>query len=366
MDVTQNIFKHYITKKDYDGGITRGELDNSECSTSLWKLSSNENILGPSPLAQKAILENISNIHEYGFRDDKDLKNSICSAISYLNPENIVTANSGIEVLELITRAFLEPGLECIISSPTFIAYHNMIQNEGGITIDIPLNPVDYTLDIEGILKSISNKTRLIFLTNPNNPTGTYTDRENIDKLIYSLPDHVVIVYDEVYYHFAEASDFPRAIEYIQKGKNVIGIHSFSKAYGLAGIRLGYGISNEEIISYLNNTKRPFMINTLSMVAGIQALKDVSHLNKTLNLIKKEKQWLYNKFNALGIKYWQSQTNFIFIEPKIELVKFINTMFHHGVMVRPCAKFGAPKGARITIGTREANKAVVAALSTIY
>lgn len=366
MKVLDSIFKPYIIKKDYDGGITRSEITSPADDITVWKLSSNENILGPSPLAQKAILDNISNLHEYGFRDDHDLKEAICETVTYLRPENIVTANSGIEVLELISRAFIQPGSECIISSPTFIAYKNMIENEGGITIDIPLIPKDYTIDVEGILAAVNSKTRLVFLTNPNNPTGTYTDKETIDYLIDSLPDDIAIVYDEVYYHFVDALDFPRAIDYIKKEKTLIGVHSFSKAYGLAGIRLGYGISSPEISAYLNNIKRPFMINNLSMVAGIHALKDVDHLNKTVSLIKTEKQWLYNKFDTLGIKYWPSQTNFIFFKPKIDLNTFINKMLLLGIMIRPCQKFGAPNGARITIGTREANTAFVHALETIY
>ena len=366
MKVLDCIFKPYIIKKDYDGGITRSEITSPVDDITVWKLSSNENILGPSPLAQQAILDNISNLHEYGFRDDHSLKEAICETVTYLRPENIVTANSGIEVLELISRAFIEPGAECIISSPTFIAYKNMIENEGGITIDVPLIPKDYTIDVEGILAAVNSKTRLLFLTNPNNPTGTYTNKKTIDYLIGSLPDDIVIVYDEVYYHFVDAFDFPRAIDYIKKEKTLIGVHSFSKAYGLAGIRLGYGISTPEISAYLNNIKRPFMINNLSMVAGISALKDIDHLNKTVSLIKTEKQWLYNKLNTLGIKYWPSQTNFIFFKPKIDLNTFINKMLQQGIMIRPCQKFGAPNGARVTIGTREANTAFVHALETIY
>jgi histidinol-phosphate aminotransferase len=215
-------------------------------------------------------------------------------------------------------------------------------------------------------LEGLNDNTRMLFLTNPNNPTGTYTNRENIDYLMNNLPEDIVVVYDEVYYHFVDADDFPRAIDYIEKGKTLIGIHSFSKAYGLAGIRLGYGISNPEISAYLNNIKRPFMINSLSMVAGIHALKDVDHLNKTVTLIKSEKQWLCDKFEILGIKYWPSHTNFIFFEPKIDLDLFINKMLHQGIMIRPCQKFGAPNGARVTIGTREANTALVKALETIY
>ncbi len=361
-----SIFKNYIKTKDYAGGITREEIKCSANIKQVWKLSSNENILGPSPLAQKAINNSLENVHEYDFRDDNLLKETICSVYKNLTPKNIVTANGGVEVLELITRAFLSPGLECIISHPTFVAYESMIEKEGCKVVNIPLKSKDYTIDIDVILKSITKKTRLIFITNPNNPTGTYTSKKNIDLLINKLPDNVMVVYDEVYFHFADAADFPRAFDYIKENKNVIGINSFSKAYGLAGIRLGYSISTPKIISYLENIKRPFMINTLSMVAGINALKDKNHLVKTIDLIRIEKQWLYKEFKKLDVKYWPSQTNFIFIEPKIELNIFVNKILAQGIMIRPCDKFGAPNGARITIGNRAANIALTQAIANVY
>lgn len=365
MDI-DTIFKAHIKEKDYSGGITRGEIKLDFAEDKICKMSSNENVLGPSPLAIQAISKNLKSLHEYNFRNDSLLKKAICENYKYLTPENIVSANSGIEVLELITRAFLSPGLECIISNPTFIAYESMIENEGSKVINVPLNSENYTIDVEGILNAVNKKTRLIFITNPNNPTGTYSCKKDIDHLIYSLPEEVVVVYDEVYFHFADAPDYPRAFDYIKENKNVIGIHSFSKAYGLAGIRLGYGIATPKIISYLENIKRPFIINTLTMVAGIYALKDKAHLSKTLDLIKTEKQWLFKTFDKLGIKYWPSQTNFIFIKPKIELNDFISYMLNQGIMIRSCEKFGAPNGARITIGNREANTALVKALTKIY
>lgn len=363
---TDLVFKPYVKKKDYAGGITREEIRVDSDIDRIWKLSSNENALGPSPLAQRAICNNLQNIHEYKFRDDHSLKNAICETYPHLTSENIVSANSGIEVLELITRAFLSPGLECIISHPTFVAYESMIQNEGSKVVNVPLNSDDYTLNVDEILKAVTKKTRLVFITNPNNPTGTYTGKKSIDFLIDNLPEDVIVVYDEVYFHFVDAPDYPRAFDYIKENKNVIGIHSFSKAYGLAGIRLGYGISTPQLISYIENIKRPFIINTLSMVAGIAALKDNDHLKKTVSLIRTEKKWLYNEFDNLDVGYWPSQTNFIFIAPNIKLNDFTAQMLTEGIMVRPCDKFGAPNGARITIGTHDANIALIAAISKTY
>lgn len=360
------IFKPYIGKNAYDGGITRGELNLLDSVSELWKLSSNENILGPSPLATRAISENLDLLHEYSYRDDLPLREAISVSNPRLPVDQVFAANGGSEVIQTICRAFLCPDLECIISTPTFIAYKNYIQNEGAKVVDVPLNNQDYTIDVEAVLNAVTSNTRLIFITNPNNPTGTYTPKKEIDHLINSLPEHVVVVYDEVYYHFSDAKDFPRAIDYIEAGKNVVGIHSFSKSYGLAGIRLGYGFSTEEITSYIANFKRPFILNTLTMVAGIAALKDEIYLATTTKLVRQERNWLYQQFKKLGIPYWKSQTNFVYIEPDFDSAEFTNSLLKKGVMVRPCTAFGSPNGVRITVGNRKANTALIQSISETY
>lgn len=366
MKMSNTIFKSYIGKNSYDGGITRGELDLQDSEVELWKLSSNENILGPSPLATKAIAENLELLHEYSYRDDLPIREAIFESNPRLSVNQTFAANGGSEVIQIICRAFLSPYLECIISTPTFIAYKNYINNEGAKVVDVPLNKQDYTIDVEGILNAITPKTRLIFVTNPNNPTGTYTPKKEIDYLVNSIPDHVLVVYDEVYYHFADVKGFPSAIDYIEEGKNVIGIHSFSKSYGLAGIRLGYGFSTENIISYIANFKRPFILNTLTMVAGIAALKDEVYLNTTTKLVRNERNWLYQEFKKLEISYWESQTNFVYIELEHDTKEFTNSLLKNGVMVRPCAPFGATNGIRITVGNRKANTALIEAITIFY
>jgi histidinol-phosphate aminotransferase len=186
-----------------------------------------------------------------------------------------------------------------------------------------------------------------------------------MDGLIDRIPDQVVVVYDEVYYHYVDRPDYPRALDYIIKGKNVIGLHSFSKAYGLAGIRLGYAFSTLEIAVYLNKLKRPFMINTLTMAAGIAALTDDGYISRTRMLIAREKQWLYLELGKAGIDYVGSQANFIFFKAPIEDKLFAAQMLEHGVMVRTCEPFLAPGFIRVTIGTREANEAFIDGLKLI-
>ena len=359
-----SVFKpHIVATKQYKGGSTRDEVD---ATMQFYKLSSNENMLGPSPMAMQAIRDNVSLLHEYSYQSDEKFREALEDFYKKeFSAEQFVTTNSGIESIELIGRAFLEPGMEFIISTPTFLAYKNISELQGGTCIDIPLNPNDFSLDIDGILNAVNANTRLLFLGSPNNPTGTFLTKDVADKLINNLPPHVIVVYDEVYFHFTDNPAFKTAASYIKEGKSVIAMHSFSKAYGLAGIRLGYGISTPEIAGYLNRTRRPFMINTLTMEAGMAALKDVEHIKRTQDLIHTEKYHLYNAFDKAGMKYWKSEANFILFKPTIDNNLFTELMLKKGVMVRTTEVFGLPKHVRVTIGTREANDAFINAMNEI-
>lgn len=358
-DTQQLIFKPHIQQtKQYKGGSTRDEVA-AEVQT-FHKLSSNENLLGPSPKAIEAIKQHLSVLHEYSYQSDEKFREALAQFYQHqYTSEQFITANSGIEMIELLGRAFLEPGLEFIISTPTFLAYKNISELQGGTCVNVPLHPADFSLDVDGILQAVNKNTRLLFLGTPNNPTGSYLSKEVADKLINQLPEHVVVVYDEVYFHFADKPDFQLADAYIKAGKNVLAMHSFSKAYGLAGIRLGYGISTPEIAGYLNRVRRPFMINTLTMEAGIAALSDTEHLQATKALVLSEKAFLYNELNKLGVKYWPTQGNFILIKPEIDSEELTQKMLNLGVMIRTTDVFGLPNHVRVTIGTREANEAFI-------
>lgn len=353
-------FKSYLQQKsNYKGGKSLSEVDTSKGK--IYKLSSNENQLGSSPKAIAAIKKHIDKLSEYPDRTDDRLVKALERFYGgKLKAEQFLTTNSGVANIDLIIRAFMEEGSECIFSNPAFGPYHEFPKKVGAVSIDVPLIGDDFQLDVKGILNAVNEKTRLIFITSPNNPTGTHIPRDQIDELIDGIPDHVVLVFDEVYYQFADAPDFVRPLPYVLDGKNVIGINSLSKAYGLAGLRLGYSYSTPEIATYLQSLRIPFMINSLSMEGAMAALQDDEFIEKTVSFIHKEKQFLYGKFDELGIKYWKTQANFILTQPDMDPVKFEEEMLKERVMVRPVAGFGAPKCVRITIGTREGNEALIA------
>ncbi len=360
-----NIYKPYLSlKRTYKGGITKDEL--STIGLKIYKLSSNENIFGASPKAIEAIKNNLDLLNEYPDRTDEKLRIALSKHYkNELSADHFIGGPSGSEVLDLTIRAFMDHDLECIVSTPFFLPYQMFSQWQNAKVIDVPMNPSDWSLDVSGILNSITDKTRLLFLTSPNNPTGSYIPRVELEKIINGVPDHVIIVLDEVYEHFADAEDYTTALPYIKEGKQIIALNSFSKAYGMASLRLGYAYTTPKISAYIRQLAKPFLINRLSLEAGIAALEDFEFLSSTTTKIKEERKWLYQQLDHLGIKYWQSQANFILIQPPINDDDFVKKMLSQGVMVRPSANFGAPGNIRVTIGDREANEAYINAIKFI-
>ena len=360
-------FKKHIREAHVElnskAGRTRQEMMAAVEVAELHKLSSNENALGPSPKAMAAVASCLNRLHEYDYRTDDVFREALSEHFNgEIESDQFVTTNSGLEVIELVMQGFLDPGDEVIISNPTFHVYEIFAEIMGCRVIDVPLDTETYGLNVSGILEAVGPGTRLVVVANPNNPTGAAVKKEEMDRLIEGLPKDVVVLIDEVYYHFNELEDFPYANDYIKKGFPVIGMHSFSKAYGLAGIRLAYGFSSTEIAQYLQKLRRPFFINTMSMEAGLAALLDTEHIKATQELIHDQKHWLYNEFAQLGLRYWPSHTNFILVRPNEDHEALIQRLLKHGVMVRSGDNNGAFSCIRITIGLPEGNQALVKAL----
>lgn len=358
--MSEENFSHPLFKKHIQKA-SRFQLRKPTPKKSNWdkfyKLSSNENLMGASPKAVKAMQQAIEGVYEYDFYDDYQFQDVLADFYEQeIKSGQFITANSGVEVLEIICRGLVSVGSECIISSPTFSPYKNIIELEGGVVVDVPLTLPDYELNVDGILAAVNENTALVFVTNPNNPTGTYATKEQFEKLLNGLPKDVIVVYDEVYLHFVEAQDFPFAKDYIKQGKNLIALHTFSKIYGLAGLRIGYGFTTPEIGEYLNKIFRPFRIGSLQTIAAYEALKDDEHLKKSQQMVWEGKRWLYEKFEAAGIRYWKSQGNFILFDAAQPSLELTMKLLDEGVMVRPGDNFGAPGCIRLTVGNQEANE----------
>ncbi len=331
--------------------------------TEVIKLASNENPLGPSPLAVAALQQAIGGLNRYPPVGDDDLRAVLAEVIGRgLQPDNFFTGNGASDVLAMLATAFLAPGDECVICRPTFPVYESTARRSGAAVVYADLDPENYSYDVETILAAISGRTRLLYLCSPNNPTGTIITAEQMETLVNNLPEHVLLVADEVYYHFATRPDFPDTLAYVQAGKNVIIVHSFSKAFGLAGLRLGYAIAPAAITGYLARVREPFHLSQLALAAGLAGLRDHGHVEQTVKLMLDGRAWLYEKLTGLDLPVWPSQANFVLFRPPYPAAEVSERLLRRGVIVRPMGQFYLPDHLRVTVGLPEENKRFVAAL----
>ena len=350
-----------------DRRVSPYEIRQLEGLDKVYPMANNENPLGPSPLVVEAIEAAAPTLSYYPEYSDIALRQAICAVLGRgLTPEHIFTGCSGFETLELIARAFLGPGDEVILSPPTFSgAYRKVAEPLGATVIDAPLAPETFLFRPEAVLSAISESTKLIMLCNPNNPTGTITSADAVDELMRGLPEHALVVADEVYHHFADAPDFPDSIGYVLAEKNIVIVHSFSKAYGLAGMRLGYGIAKPAIANYIAGLHRGFHQNKLALAAGIAACQDQAHLRRCVDFLRGEVAWLCGEFDRLDVKYWKSATNFILFETRIPADVLSQALLERGFLLRAQTGNSLPYCLRVSAGSREINRAFIGALEEI-
>lgn len=353
------IFKPYLKeKRDYEGGKNIPPQ-----AGKVYKLSSNENPIGASSKAIKAIREAAHGISFYPDQTDLRLRNALAKHYDHrLNNNQFITQNSGSEIIDLALRLFVNLGDEIIYSTPCFSPYFVFASWYGAVGKNVPLQFPNYELDVEGILNAITPKTKIIFLTSPNNPTGTYLPKGVLENLLERLPKNILVIYDEVYRHFATAEDFVTAEPFVQRGCPVLAINSFSKTYGLAGLRVGYAYTTEEIANYLRSVQKPFTLSTPAIEGSIAALEDEDFLSISVKTVIKGRHYLETNYTQIGIEYWPSQANFHLITPPLPELEFTDQMMKKGIMVRPVTPFGAAGKVRITVGNQEANEALINAL----
>ncbi len=361
MSITK-IFKPYIANSTgYKGGKSAVSSDDG---SKIYKLSSNENVLGSA--FQKKPGAAPLNYNIYPDATSEDLFIALERFYKHeLSKDQFIAGNGGSDLLQMIVMAFLDHETNCIISNPCFGPYKMFSGLVGATVKDIPLLSPTFALDVNGIIAAIDKQTRVIFLTSPNNPTGTYLKKQEVTSLLEQVPDHVVVVYDEVYHHFADKTDYSTALPFVKTGYNVIAINSFSKAYGLAGLRIGYGYTTETIAAYLRKLHRPFLINSVSKQAAIIALQNQEFIKYTIDKISEQREALCAGFDALGLKYWPSQANFVLVKSPDKFNNLTQLLHAHNIMVRPTENFGAPGCIRITIGDQDATDATLNALATI-
>ncbi len=321
------------------------------------KIASNENPLGTSPLAVQAIKMSLKNLNRYPDGSAFYLKNKL-SDVHKIAPESIIIGNGSNELIELIIRTFLKLGDEAIISDPSFLIYSITVKAAGGKSIIIKLKD-DYTYDVKGIIKAINKRTRLIFVSNPNNPTGTIITKKDYEWLIERVPKHVIIVDDAAYREFVQSDDYPDGIDYVRgKNRNLIVLRTFSKLYGLAGLRIGYGVTTAELAGYIERVRQPFNVNSLAQIAAIAALNDKAFVKKTLSNNIAGLNYLYKMLDTMNISFMPTQANFFLIRvsPFMSAKQAFESLLRKGVIVRDMTSYGLGDYIRINVGTPSENR----------
>jgi histidinol-phosphate aminotransferase len=326
------------------------------------KLASNENPLGPSPLALQALREALPKVHRYpdgsGFR--------LCQALARhwdVSPEMIVLGNGSNELLELVGRCFLMPGDEVIYGQQAFIVYDMVAQVTGATKVRVPLR--DFTHDLDAMRAAITPRTKLVFVANPNNPTGTAVSPRALEDFLAAVPPDVPVILDEAYYEYLPPEWTPDTLRFVRDGRLLLVLRTFSKIYGLAGLRIGYGIGPAPLIALLNRAREPFNTNSLAQAAATAALRDAQHVASTRAITEVGRKFLAEQCRSLGLRVVPSMGNFLLVDVGRPGPATADALLRQGVIVRPMAGYGFATHLRISIGTPPENERCIAALKKV-
>jgi len=326
------------------------------------KLASNENPLGASPLAMQALKSALQESYLYPDDNCFYFRQKLAKRLS-VEPENIFVGNGSVEILPLATMAYLGPEHSAVGSEGAFIWFKIAVSIAAGELIEVPMK--DYTHDLGAMLKAVKKNTRVIYIANPNNPTGTIVTRDELEEFFRYLPDDILVIMDEAYYEYIDALDYPDSFRYFRERINILILRTFSKIYGLAGVRLGYGIAHKEIIASLARLRISFNVNRLSQVAGLAALDDQEHVKKSKAVNDAGKAYLYEAYRKLGLFYLPTYGNFIFVDFGRDSQAVFEALRKKGIITRTIKEYGFPNALRITIGSPEQNHKLIKALEEI-
>lgn len=334
------------------------ELQRELGLTRVIKLASNENPLGPSPKALAALLGGHDSLHRYPDGGAYRLRQALADRWK-VSLDHIILGNGSDEVLGLLARTFLAPGDEAVMADQTFVIYKMEVTAAHGKAVIVPL--VNWTHDLDGMAKAITSKTRLVFLCNPNNPTGTMVAADAVARFMAKVPEDVIVVFDEAYLEYVRDPHFPDSLQYVMRGRNAVVLRTFSKIYGLAGLRIGYGIATPEITNCLNRVRPPFNANTLAQRAALAALGDDEHVAKSRAVNAAGMQQLEGGLRALGFAAIPSQANFVYFDVKRDGRGVFDALLREGVIVRHIEGTML----RVTIGQPDENDAFLTSLKKV-
>jgi histidinol-phosphate aminotransferase len=352
----------------YQPGKPESELRRELGLDFIVKLASNENPLGPSPLARQAAAQTLAAVARYPDGNGFVLKQALAEHFR-LDPAMVTLGNGSNDVLDLLARAFVTPANEVVFSRHAFAVYALAAQAIGATARVAPPNPPlseqPYGHDLGAMASLVGPKTRLVFLANPNNPTGTWLSPAALESFVAQLPDHVIVVIDEAYAEYAYSVEESSAISWLRRYPNLVVTRTFSKAYGLAGLRVGVALSHPGIAELLNRVRQPFNVNLLGQTAAVAALQDGAHLERSVSLNDREMKRLQAEFETLGLETIPSAGNFLCVDFHREATPVYEAMLSRGVIVRPIGGYAMPNHLRITVGTPDENARLIEVLTEV-
>jgi len=326
------------------------------------KLASNENPLGTSPKAIKAIKENLNNIHRYPDGSCYYLRQKLSKKFG-LPMNKIILGNGSNEIIKLVVHTFLSPDEEVILPFPTFLMYEKIVQSFAGKIVTVPL--LDFSINLSAILTAVSSKTKIIIINNPNNPTGRGLNKKEISQFLHSLPSDLIVILDEAYIEFSTDPNIASSLKLLESYPLLVVLRTFSKIYGLAGLRIGYGFASETIVDSMNLVRQPFNVNYLAQAGALAALDDDEFVEKTRTLTQDGLVFLYSQLDRIGLEYIPTQTNFFLIKTPLGAHETYQRMLNEGVIVRSMESFGLNDYIRINVGLPEENKRFIKTLEKV-
>ena len=348
--------------KPYPPGKPLEELEREYGIKDSIKLASNENPLGTSPLALDAVRNHLKNLRRYPDGSGYYLKERLSRHLG-VEKSSIVLGNGSNEIIELVIRTFVQPKEEVLMSEPTFLVYPLMTQAVGARAVRVPQK--SFAHDLQAMAEAVTAHTRVVFLDNPNNPSGTVISRKDFEAFRSRIPQDVIIVLDEAYIEFAEPEQTMTGLEYLNGPPPVISLRTFSKAYGLAGLRVGYGVMPSEVADYINRARQPFNVNSLAQVAALAALDDEEFLRETQRVVREGLAFLYGELNRLHLRTHATQANFFLIEVGYDGRAVYEALLRRGVIVRAMNSYGLDNYIRISVGRPEENQRFIVALKAV-
>lgn len=331
--------------------------------SNVCKLASNENPLGPSRLALNALASALETLNLYPDGSGYYLRKRL-AAVHGVSEDQVILGNGSVDVIEMSCRTFLGPEDNAVMSTGAFIMCYLATQAVNGNAVMVPMAD-SVTHDLEAMAAAVDGNTKLVYIANPNNPTGTMVDQAAVDRFFESIPEDVLVLMDEAYFEYMNHPEYPDSFRYLEQGRNIVILRTFSKAYGLAGLRVGYGVAPTGIISGLNKIRSPFNTNSLSQLAALHALDDQEHLEKSILINREGIAYIQSELDRLGVEYTPSFGNFILVTTDLESPDAFSAFLQHGVIVRPMAGYGYPKSFRVSTGLPEENQRFIKALEQV-